>query len=237
MIFFLWGPGPLGCAVAVTWGLPLLAPCGTPEGRGSCVQARAAQPGVGRRFMARIPKERGCVCPSPSGSTGDLQVPLAVRWGRNLLDPWVTPSWSWRRQFSFSVCKTFAFSAALHLLPTLPRQQDAQLCPHSPVPVPSQVASWSPQPRHGHHGDTQPCSILSPWVHRALPGKEGMSASMLGIQVSDNPDKIPLLSNRVGSAQPRSHSTTLTSPCSGRRPQLSPLFIPVPPKVFPVPSG
>lgn len=131
MIFFLWGPGPLGCAVAVTWGLLLLAPCGTPEGRGSCVQARAAQPGVGRRFMARIPKERGCVCPSPSGSTGDLQVPLAVRWGRNLLDPWVTPSWSWRRQFSFSVYKTFAFSAALHLLPTLPRQQDAQLCPHS----------------------------------------------------------------------------------------------------------
>lgn len=57
MLFFLWGPGPLGRAVAVTWGLPLLAPCGTLEGRGSCVQARAAQPGVGRRFMARIPKE------------------------------------------------------------------------------------------------------------------------------------------------------------------------------------
>lgn len=60
-------------------------------------------------------------------------MPRAARWGRNLLDPWVTPSWSWRRQFSFSVYKTFAFSAALHLLPTLPRQQDAQLCPHSPL--------------------------------------------------------------------------------------------------------
>lgn len=106
-----------------------------------------------------------------------------------------------------------------------------------PVPVPSQAAPWSPRPRQGQHGDTQPRSILSPCAHRALPGKEGMLALMLGIQVSANPDKIPLLSNWVGSARPHSHSTALTSLCCGRRPRLSPLLIPVPPNVFPAPSG
>lgn len=136
--FFSRGPGPRGCAVAVTWGLPLLAPCGTPEGRGTCVHVCRHvlhSPGVGRGFMAGVPKETGSVCPSPYGSTGGLRVPLAARWGRILSDPWVTPSWSRRRQFSISAHKEFPFSAALHLLPTLPGQQDARLCPHSP---------WSP---------------------------------------------------------------------------------------------